>query len=358
MSTGIQWTDETWNPTRGCSRVSAGCENCYAEVVAARFSGKGQAYEGLARRRSNGEAQWTGKVVLVEKQLDWPLRWKGSAKARAEGRRSRIFVDSMSDLFHKELLDEEIAQVFAVMAAAHTYDFQILTKRPERQRELMSSMEFRENVSMFLTGAIDERVDPTYRRTSDLRATAPDVMGEGWPLKNVWSGTSVENQEAADERIPILLDTPAAVRFLSCEPLLGPIQFPLPCVGSRFWSDLHWVICGGESGSKARPCDVGWIRSIVAQCAEAKVPCFVKQMGKWITGDHTGQGRTGFDTGFVVNRWLLEDGSVFVPPIIGANAHRRPENAIAFGNCDTHGGNWIEWPKDLRVREFPQAVRA
>lgn len=351
MSTGIQWTDETWNPTRGCSRVSKGCENCYAEVVAARFSGKGQAYEGLARRTSKVEARWTGKVVMVEKVLNWPLGWKGSAQARAEGRRSRIFVDSMSDLFHKELEDHEIAQVFAVMAAAHTHDFQILTKRPERQRELLSSEEFRENVAMFLDGIIDERVDPTYRLTTDLRAMAPDVMDEGWPLRNVWLGTSVENQEVADERIPLLLQTPAAVRFLSCEPLLGPVDLAIYLeeegyVGTEYVPPLDWIICGGESGSHARSCDVSWIRSIASQCAENRVPCFVKQMGKWINGDHSG---------FTVNRWLLDDGRVFVPPLLELN-RRRPTNAIAFGNCDTHGGNWIEWPKDLCVREFPAEV--
>jgi protein gp37 len=363
IKTGIEWTDSTWNPIRGCTRVSEGCRHCYAEVVAARFSGPGQAYEGLARRTSTGEARWTGKIMFVEKHLLDPLRWREPRK---------IFVNSMSDLFHEGVPDEELDRIFAVMALAHHHTFQVLTKRPERMRAYLSSSSWPRNI-----GAAADAIMDGLRGSAKsiaIDATAhhflwfenPDLNDDRTyrfklkdePLRNVWLGTSVENQETADERIPILLDTPSAVRFLSCEPLLGPIEFPLPCAGSRFWTDLHWVIVGGESGAKARPCDVSWIRSIVAQCAQAKVPCFVKQMGKWITGNHQGDGAAGFDTGFVVNRWLFPDGSVFVPPIIGARAHERPGSAIAFGNCDTHGGNWNEWPRDLRVREFPAEVAA
>lgn len=498
--TGIQWCDATWNPIRGCSRVSEGCRNCYAEVVAARFSGPGQAYEGLARRTSKGEARWTGKIMFVEKHLEDPLRWR-------EPR--RIFVNSMSDLFHEDVTDEQIDRIFAVMGLADRHQFQVLTKRPQRMLEYVSEpgrccaiaraiarirnrrprkdLENREakgraprsgrrlpegigsrslqegprgmddssgvpgglgnarreaDERLGASGGVgssarsdsardydqspertEERQRPVESRTGDVFGTAPSragrpsgsedssqgitasedahyrggrsgnpgvattgSSGEGlggtvrneaegnfgdllpenlethlaWALPNVWLGVSVENQAAADERIPILLDTPAVVRFISAEPLLGPLDLAGYDDGT-WWNDndvetdkrLDWVIVGGESGAHARPCDVEWIRDIVKQCAEAKVPCFVKQMGKWITGDHTGQGRTGFDTGFVVNRWLLEDGSVFIPPVIGARAHDRPENAIAFGNCDGHGGNWIEWPSDLRVREFP-----
>jgi protein gp37 len=319
--------------------------------VAARFSGPGQAYEGLARRTSTGEARWTGKIMFVEKHLEDPLRWR-------EPR--RIFVNSMSDLFHEGVTDEQLDRIFAVMALADKHTFQILTKRPARQREYVSGTDVRARIAAQANAIMRSR---RTMQGSDhalshrflwrqIETAEPGewlnrlsgIADDQWPLPNVWLGVSVENQAAADERIPILLDTPAAVRFLSCEPLLGPLAFPLPCIGSRFWSDLDWIIVGGESGAKARPCDVQWIRAIVAQCAEAKVPCFVKQMGKWITGDHTG---------FTVNRWLLDDGRVFVPPVLGANAHVRPANAIAFGNCDDHGGNWNEWPDDLKVRDFP-----
>lgn len=301
--TGIEWTDASWNPIRGCTRVSEGCRHCYAEVVAARFSGPGQAYEGLARRTSAGEARWTGKIMFVEKHLEDPLRWK-------EPR--RIFVNSMSDLFHEAVTDEQLDQIFAVMCLAPHHTFQILTKRPERARDYLVGDQLAERVSAFTDSIAFERTDPHNRRTNDLRAIAQDE----WPLPNVWLGVSVEHQAAADERIPILLDTPAAVRFLSCEPLLGPIHFPLPCIGSRFWNDLHWVIVGGESGSKARPCSPLWIRSIVQQCKRAKVACFVKQFGS--------------------------------APLITLNGREAVMRLL-----DPKGGDPTEWADDLRVREFP-----
>jgi protein gp37 len=268
--TGIQWTDATWNPIRGCSRVSEGCRNCYAEVVAARFSGPGQPYEGLARRTSTGGARWTGKIMFVEKHLEDPLRWK---------KPKRIFVNSMSDLFHEGVSDHQLDRIFAVMAKAQRHTFQVLTKRPERMLAY-----------------------------SNARLL-------GLPLPNVWLGVSVEDQKAADERIPLLLETPAAVRFLSCEPLLGPVQFPLPCIGSRFWGDLHWVIVGGESGHNARPCDVQWIRDIVNQCKAAGAAAFVKQLGAY--------------------------------PVSGS---------FAMALTDGHGGNPEEWSPGLRVREFPRVA--
>ena len=290
-------------------------------------------------------------VQLKPERLELPLSWR---KPR------RVFVNSVSDLFHEDVPDEFLLSVFDVMRrctwaggqncgriGGRGHTFQVLTKRPERMCEFMRRLRW--------TG---ERLVLT---VSDAPPSAVRAM-----MESIWLGVSVENQAAADERIPILLDTPAAVRFLSCEPLLGPLDLDNPLNRMEFSHDtgreaiykpsLNWVIVGGESGTNARPCDVAWIRSIVAQCAEAKVPCFVKQMGKWITGDHTSHGCTGFDTGFIVNRWLMDDGSVFIPSVIGANAHARPANAIAFGNCDTHGGNWVEWPDDLRVRQFPVSV--
>lgn len=290
--TGISWTDATWNPVRGCSRVSEGCRNCYAERVAARFSGPGQPYAGLAKvtaprdlldrvgGRRNG---WTGEVRFVAEHLADPLRWK---KPR------RIFVNSMSDLFHEKLTNEQIAAVFGVMAAAPQHTFQILTKRAKRMREWFSWM-----------AAGD--ISPCGKYT-EATSTVVDFSRwyincpHAWPLPNVWLGVSVENQAAADERIPDLLATPAAVRFLSCEPLLGPVDlehvrrsfggasydiqsclegddgFGLNAARER----IDWVIAGCESGPGARPCDVAWLRSLRDQCSSAGVSFWLKQAAK------------------------------------------------------------------------------
>jgi protein gp37 len=244
--TGIEWTDATWNPIRGCSRVSEGCRNCYAERVAHRFSFIGGPYDGL----TNEHGRWNGTVRLIESTLEQPLRWR---KPR------RIFVNSMSDLFHDGLLNREIDRIFAVMASALQHIFQVLTKRAERMAEYFAS-----------------RPCP----------------------KNVWLGVSVENQAAADERIPHLLRCPAKVRFLSCEPLLGPVDLdpwiwgdrcPDPQCGDSTWDHpcelgeqrLHWVIAGGESGSAARPTSPDWFRGLRDQCVGANVPFFFKQWGEW-----------------------------------------------------------------------------
>ena len=229
-NTRIEWTDATWNPLRGCSRVSEGCRHCYAEQVAARFSGPGLKFEGIAHR-IGGEARWTGKVVLVEEKLTEPLRWR---------RPRRIFVNSMSDLFHEELPDDAIDRVFAIMARAPHHTFQILTKRAVRLRAYMSA---------------------------PGRAVLP----------HVWLGVSVEDQAAAEERIPELLAVPAALRFLSCEPLLGPLRLE-SYLGRR---GIGWVISGGESGPRARPPDPAWFRSLRDQCRAARVPFFFKQWGAW-----------------------------------------------------------------------------
>lgn len=240
--TNIEWADEVWNPTTGCIKVSAGCKNCYAEMIAHRFWG--------ARKFTD--------VQCHTDRLDIPLHWR---KPR------RVFVNSMSDLFHGDVPDEFIAKVFDVMGACEQHTFMVLTKRPNRMK---------------------------YFLRSSNRPTVKSKYG-GWffggkfPLHNVMLGVSVENQETADERTPLLLQTPAAVRFLSCEPLLEPIKVgmylsrtnmpglnlmpgfrdPLP--------GIDWIVVGGESGPKARPCDVEWIRSIVRQCKIAGVPSFVKQ---------------------------------------------------------------------------------
>jgi protein gp37 len=267
--TAIEWTDSTWNPLRGCSRVSDGCRNCYAEKVAGRFSGAGLPYEGLARM-VNGQAQWTGKIDLVEKHLEDPLKWK-------EPR--RIFVNSMSDLFHPSVSDEWIDSIFAVMALCPQHTFQVLTKRPSRMRRYLSEAE------------MSIRDDIKFEKAAETLQ---------WPLANVWLGVSVENQRAADERIPLLLQTPAAVRFASCEPLLGAVRLDrigeepegylnamaavIHCDGrgTKSITGIDWVICGGESGPDARPMHPDWARLLRDQCKAAAVPFFFKQWGEWL----------------------------------------------------------------------------
>lgn len=344
-STSIEWTDATWNPVRGCSRVSKGCEHCYAETVAGRFSGPGQPYEGLVRLRASGKhgrAQWNGTVRMVPEHLADPLRW---TKPR------RVFVNSMSDLFHEALAFEDIAAIFGVMAGAPHHSFQVLTKRPERAREFFAWL--------------DERGNDPVRECSDamearrVQWTWPELWPD-WPLPNVWIGTSVEDQATADERIPHLLACPAAVRFVSYEPALGPLdlrRFMWP-VHAR-WTGPHpsadaaraagetvtmhrqalvhadrvfidWVIVGGESGPGARPFDLAWARSVVTQCREAGVPAFFKQAGAQPVDAPRDAG------GFVVT----QPGGDPWPSRPVRLRHRK-------------GADLSELPAELRVREFP-----
>lgn len=289
----IEWTDSTWNPLRGCSRVSEGCRNCYAERVSARFSGPGQPYEGLATMKG-GKAQWTGKVMLAENHLEDPMRWK---KPR------RIFVNSMSDLFHESVPDNDIRLIFAVMMASPQHTFQVLTKRAHRMAEF-----FQRNSAndCFVTGVQENelrRANNPSRLAVSLRIL--DHVGKlpsEWSLPNVWLGVSVEDQGEADSRIPKLLETPAAVRFLSCEPLLGAIDLrryltklsiPVPAWSGDGVTETHpidWVIVGGESGHGARPMHPAWARSLRDQCAAAGVAFFMKQWGEWIPTSQCGNG--------------------------------------------------------------------
>jgi protein gp37 len=284
-------------------RVSAGCEHCYAEVVAARFSGPGLAYEGLARRRSNGQPQWTGVVRFVESKLLEPLKWK---------RPARVFVNSMSDLFHEKVSDETLDKIFAVMALTPRHTYQVLTKRPRRMRDYMRTPNRKRIIAEQVMGISDWLA--VAARSYHARITTAHFSacfaGEG-PFPNIHLGTSIEDQPSADERVPLLRETPAATRFLSAEPLLAPIGlrwllFPNP--------GIHWVITGGESGSGARKCSTSWIGSIVDQCEGAGVPVFVKQLGA---------------------RPFDEDNQHFVQL------------------SSRKGGDPSEWPAELRVREFP-----
>lgn len=277
--TAIEWTDDTWNPVRGCSRVSEGCRHCYAEQQAARIvrmgKGKPTAYDGLVKL-VGGEARWTGVVRLVPEHLADPLKWR---KPR------RIFVNSMSDIFHESLTNEQIAAVFGVMAACPHHTFQVLTKRAGRMREWFEWAEkhgdghdlMRFGPSALLTCAWEAcsgdawgDIEPPGKLES---LPSADVFGSTWPLPNVWLGVSVENQDAFDERWPDLAATPAAVRFLSCEPLLGGVN-AIPATESGL---LGWVIAGCESGSEARMCDKRWLQWLRDQCSDHRIPYFLKQ---------------------------------------------------------------------------------
>lgn len=247
--TKIEWTDATWNPVRGCTKISPGCKHCYAERFAERFRGvEGHPFEqGFDLR-------------LVPTKIDEPLRWKTP---------QRIFVNSMSDLFHDQVPLSYIKRVFRVMNEADWHQYQVLTKRAERLDEIAGELQW-----------------------------AP----------HIWMGVSVENKDYL-WRIDHLRRTKAHIKFLSIEPLLGPI-------GKFNLGGIDWVIVGGESGPGARPFDIQWARNTVYQCRQAGVACFVKQLG--------------------------------ADP---------KEGNIRLKLKDRKGGDWGEWPKDLKVREFPNANR-
>lgn len=253
--TAIEWTDATWNPVVGCSKVSEGCRNCYAMSVAHRNAAMGsERYSGLTEKRPSG-VEWNGTVRTVSQALDQPLRWK---------RPRRIFVNSMSDLFHPDVSPFFIDRVFAVMETAEQHTFQILTKRPEVMLKYIS--------------LYDEHI----RNTG-----YPQGFAGRFP--HVWLGVSVENQKTADERIPLLLQVPAAVRWLSMEPLLGPVNlsqflrsYSIGSPGAApTWRSIDWVVVGGESGHRARPLHPHWVRSLRDQCKDARVPFLFKQWGEW-----------------------------------------------------------------------------
>lgn len=258
--TEISWTHRpgtvgrTWNPGEGCSLVSEGCRNCYAMRIAARFAGDGWS-QGLVNIKTR---KWNGVVRLRPHKLADPLRWR---------KPSTVFVNSMTDLFHDGYTNEEIAAVFGVMAAAPQHTFQVLTKRAKRMREWFAWLENEGG-----------EFGPPHAEICGIQAVnhCVDLDSAGlphhWPLPNVWLGVSVENQEAANERVPELLATPAAVRFLSCEPLIGPVAISGLGAGR-----IEWLIAGCESGDGARECDVGWLRSLRDQCASSGVPFFLKQ---------------------------------------------------------------------------------
>lgn len=327
--TSIEWATDTWNPIRArrlsdgkdgwhCEKVSAGCAQCYAETLNGRRlpgGGTGLVYSKLRRR----EVQ----TFVDDAVLRQPLSWR---KPR------RVFVCSMTDLFGEWVSDEQIDRVVAVMALAPQCTFMVLTKRAKRMREYLAMpMEAGRYVRfMELVASLKPNI-LLGTETFTMRIEAGAIC-----LQNVWLGVSVEDQRAADERIPQLIATPAEVRFVSAEPLLGPIDLDqcgaTPCEAAgrgpedytepQPWPGVDWIIVGGESGPGARPCDVAWVRSIVQQCRAVRVAAFVKQVGARPKTDHRTR-PAGEDFTWTL---LLRD---------------------------RKGGDPSEWPEDLRVREFP-----
>ncbi len=313
--TSIEWTDKTWNPTRGCSLVSPGCTNCYAMKFAHRFSGKGGRYEGLTRLRTKGGPVWTGKVRSVPEMLEAPLRWKKPRK---------VFVNSMSDLFHEDVSFDFIAAVFGVMASTPHHTYQVLTKRPENMRRWFELMARAGNVQSVLHQAVKVAMGYHHKRR-------PAVNLPAWPLPNVWLGVSCESQ-AQVERLDMLRQVPAVVRFVSFEPLLGPIE-------RVNLEGIHWTIMGGESGRQARPCALEWIESLVRQTLRAGAAPFVKQLGSYVVSEH----RTA-------PKELMSRPDELEPYHFAPNGEVWAWRA---GLTDSAGSDLSSWPLHMQVRQWP-----
>lgn len=325
---GIEWTDATWNPIVGCSIVSPGCTNCYAMKMAARLEKALPAtrpgghlpnhYTDITRK-VNGKPVWTGRITIAPDHiLTAPLKWRKSR---------RIFVNSMGDLFHEAVPDEWINRVFAVMALSPQHTFQVLTKRSKRMRDYCNGIFAARRIAtaildLLIDGKINKVItERNYPMTDDCSPDEPTL--KAWPLPNVWPGVSAEDQARADERIPDLLATPAAMRFVSAEPLLGPVDFTewlhdstceysligpgydvvCTCSEPREVS-LDWIVAGGESGPGARPMHPDWPRSIRDQCAAAGVPFFFKQWGEWAWSP---------------DEYSLEDADIWAANVFGRN---------------------------------------
>lgn len=333
----IEWTDATWNVVIGCDKVSPGCDNCYAIRVAHRMRANPNKKVSAPYSGTESGMEWTGQVNLVPHRLDLPLRWK---------RPRRIFVNAQSDLFHDAVPTDYIIDVFAIMAKAKHHTFQVLSKRHGRMRSLLS--------------------DPGFAREMWDRlgiVEYPEVPMEVWPLPNVWLGVSAENQQWFNTRWRALRETPAAVRWISAEPLLDSITLCC-CDGGSFEVRQHpflvhpdcplhgdrrldWVVVGGESGPKARPMHPHWARSLRDQCSTAGVPFLFKQWGEWgLFGDTA--------------HYLAKDGTLYAPDdLIYPDGPRYDEALRAGHNRGLHtvyrvgkkragrvldGRTWDEYP--------------
>ncbi|EFL29420.1 phage Gp37Gp68 [Streptomyces himastatinicus ATCC 53653] len=355
--TKIEWTDATWNVVTGCDKVSPGCDRCYAETFAERWRGiPGHHFE-------NGF-----DITLRPERLTLPLRWR---------KPKRVFVNSMSDLFHKDIPVDYIARVFAVMALTPQHTYQVLTKRHGRMRSLIGDPTFEKQVDHELLH-FPPFADPKLTRRSWPLPKA------GWPLPNVWLGVSVEDQKRADLRIPALIDTPAAVRFLSCEPLLGPVDLDGPIVPGRgrpkltYWLTgrpapgperttptgltmhspaivtgprIDWVITGGESGHGARPAHPDWFRTIRDQCQEAGVAYLHKQHGEWASLKSMHEYVTDDDRVQILN----VNGELCGRPWFGWNRDEDQQGSVVvrrYGKKEAgrelDGRTWDEFPEVTR----------
>lgn len=344
--TSIEWTDATWNPVTGCTKVTPGCDNCYAETFAERWRGTaGHHFE-------NGF-----DLTLRPDTLTLPLRWRKPRK---------VFFNIMSDLFHADVPDEYIARVWALMALTPQHTYQILTKRHGRMRALLSSSAFRTACEEAQARLVHDESTPmpSYERKAK--------MSQSWsaadPLRNVWLGVSVEDQARADLRVPALLQTPAAVRFLSCEPLLGPVDLYGPIIPGRgrptltYWLTgrpgpdtananttadgitmapcttgprLNWVIVGGESGPGARPMSPDWVRSLRDQCTASNVPFLFKQWGAYQPTGYMGIG-------------TRPKGRTLVGDPIDDHGHRWEMRRVGKGRSgrELDGRTWNEFPTE------------
>ena len=346
-TTTIGWTDATWNPITGCSMISAGCTHCYAQTLAGTRMKNHWSRRGLTRKTPSGPV-WNGEVRFNRKWLDQPLHWK---KPRM------VFVCAHADLFHEAVDDEWIDMVFAVMVMSNRHTFQVLTKRATRMRGYLSSTDTVGRVASLVA----ELSTKLYGKSSTRIEHREDGM-TGLVLRNVWLGVSVEDQANAERRIPLLLDTPAAVRWISAEPLLGPIDLTRLKTEELTWQDalngrahsaqstwryepkLDWVVVGGESGRHARRMDLQWVRKVVGECQAAQVPVFVKQLGRY-----PGEICKPVDATDLERANWKRNGWTHV--ISGEGEQWNRDLRLK----DKKGSDPSEWPDDLQVQEYPSA---
>lgn len=340
MATDIEWADETWNPTVGCSRVDHRCDGCYAIGVAHR--GLRPEHAELTKLRPRGAnrpgVDWTGVVRMLPERLELPLRWR-------KGR--RVFVDSMSDLFHPSVPFPFVAAVFAMMAATPHHTYLVLTKRPQRAIEFQGWLDW-------ARGGLDG--EPAYGTADycggELYNVASHVMGDEailalghtikaqpWPLPNVHLGVSVSDQATWDADVPALLRCPAALHFVSLEPILGAVHIMTarhpeakPGEYRPAARSLGWLVVGGESGPRARPNVLQWTRDIIRDCGFAHIPVFHKQVG-----EHA-----------------LDDAAQLPEWPLGAAEWNVGRTLFRPNLTKRKGGVMADWPEDLRVRELPE----
>lgn len=362
-NTKIEWTDATWNPTTGCDKVSPGCDHCYAERMVYRLAHiQGSGYEGDYAHDYPGMGF---DVRMHRNRLEQPFHWRKPLK---------VFVDSMGDLFHEDVPDDFLDEIFGVILACSVLEnyghiFQILTKRPGRLSQYLTSVPPIELVKRWSSAA----------RTM-VEIDGGDILLEEvvewtgidnvWPLKNVWIGVTAENQQVADERIPLLLQCPAAVRFVSCEPLLGPINFkslhhetsqsyyqvlkPISGPGGR--PALDQIIVGGETGPGARPMHPDWVRTIRDDCQMTGTPFFFKGWGDWATNAAFSEGHPAPPVK-IKPMWMREDGFVSEQPLSLDGAEQSAGDVVKHSwikaaklgkkkaGRELDGRTWEEFPK-------------